>query len=309
MSIEFHSWISDQISPNEIRLLQRLGGMEAKPTKFQSMEFAKTVAYGHILLLDSTVQSAEADEYLYHEALVHPAMITHPHPQRVLLIGGGEGATLREVLKYQSVTTVVMVDIDQELVEFCRQKLRSWHQGAFDDPRVTLLHTDGRAYLEEHTGKFDVIILDITDALIDGPAIALYTKEFYALCQKRLADKGVLVVQSFALSPMHWSEHATIRRTVGCSFAIVHSYTIFVPSFACTWGFIIATNSLDPATLSLDEISHCIRDRDLADKLKAYDEVAHVGMFGLPKDLRLNLALPGNILEDDRPIVFDQEPT
>lgn len=307
MGIEFHSWISDQISPNEIRLLKRVGGMEAKSTKFQSMEFANTAAYGNILLLDSTIQSAQADEYLYHEALVHPAMITHPHPQRVLLIGGGEGATLREVLKYQSVETVVMVDLDHELVEFCQQKLTSWHQGTFDDPRLTLLHTDGRAYLEQNTTKFDVIILDITDALVDGPAIALYTKEFYALCQQRLHDNGVLVVQGFALSPMTWTEHATIRRTVGSLFAVVRSYTIFVPSFACTWGFIIATNGIDPATLSPDKISQCLKDRNLVDRIKGYDEVAHLGMFGLPKDLRLKLLQPGNILEDSKPLVFEPE--
>ncbi len=305
MSIEFHSWISDQISPNEIRLLQRVGGMEAKLTKFQSMEFAKSAAYGNILLLDSTIQSAEADEYLYHEALVQPAMITHPNPQRVLVIGGGEGATQREVLKHPSVKTVVMVDLDEELVEFCQEKLPSWHQGTFSDPRLTVLHTDGRAYLEQNADPFDIIILDITDALVDGPAIALYTKEFYALCQQRLTDNGVLAVQGFALSPMNWSEHATIRRTIATSFAIVRSYTVFVPSFACTWGFIIATNEIDPAAFAPEEISQRIKNRNLASKLKAYDEIGHLGMFGLPKDLRLNLVQPGNIIEDGT-LIFDQ---
>lgn len=305
MGIEFYSWITDQISPNEIRLLQRVGGMEAKQTVFQSLEFAKSAAYGDILLLDSTIQSAQSDEYLYHEALVHPAMITHPHPQRVLVIGGGEGATQREVLKHPSVKTVVVVDLDEELVEFCKQKLPSWHQGTFSDPRLTLLHTDGRAYLEQNDARFDVIILDITDALVDGPAIALYTKEFYALCQQRLTDNGVLAVQGFALSPMHWTEHATIRRTIGTSFRIVRSYTVFVPSFACTWGFIIATSHIDPAAFASEEIELRIKNRNLATKLKAYDQIAHLGMFGLPKDLRFNLSQPGNILEDHKPLSFE----
>ncbi len=305
--MEFHSWVSDQIGANEIRLLRRLGGMEAKQTKFQSMEFATTVNYGQILLLDSTIQSSEADEYLYHEALVHPAMITHPHPQRVLLIGGGEGATLREVLKHPCVDTVVMVDLDRELVEFCQQKLISWHQGAFDDPRLTLLHIDGRAYLEQNPQKFDVIILDITDALVDGPAIALYTKEFYALCQQRLTNNGVLAIQGFVLSPINCTEHATIRRTVSNSLAVARSYTIFVPSFACTWGFIIATNGIDPATLAPSTIAGRIQERNLASQIQAYDEFLHVGMFGLPKNLRLKLEEPGNILEDGKPLVFAQE--
>lgn len=307
MSIEFPSWMSDQISPNEIRLLRRLGGMEAKPTKFQSMEFAQTVAFGRILLLDNAIQSAEADEYIYHEALVHPAMITHPHPQRVLIIGGGEGAALREVLKYLSVNEVIMVDLDQELVEFCQQKLTSWHQGAFNDPRLTLLYADGRAYLEQQPAKFDVMILDVTDALVDGPAIALYTQEFYALCQQRLNDNGVLVVQGFTLSSTSWAEHATIKRTVAQSFEIVHSYMIFVPSFASTWGFIIATNDIDPSALVPEHISELIKSRNLVNQLKAYDEVTHVGMFGLPKDLRLKLAQPGSILEDGKPLFLTQE--
>ena len=166
------------------------------------------------------------------------------------------------------------------------------------------MHTDGRAYLEQNADPFDIIILDITDALVDGPAIALYTKEFYTLCQQRLTDNGVLAVQGFALSPMNWSEHATIRRTIATSFSLVRSYTVFVPSFACTWGFIIATNGIDPAAFAPEEISQRIKNRNLASKLKAYDEIGHLGMFGLPKDLRLNLLQPGNIIEDGT-LIFD----
>jgi spermidine synthase len=293
MSLEFSSWLSDQTTPDEIRLLRRVGGMEAKSTQFQAMEFAKTAAYGDVLVLDDTIQSAEVDEYLYHEALVQPAMITHPDPQRVLIIGGGEGATPREVLKHPNVKTLVMVDLDRELVEFCQQKLPSWHQGAFSDPRLELLHIDGRAYLAQQETKFDVIILDITDALEEGPAIALYTKQFYTLCQQRLTEQGVMVVQGFSLSPLKWTEHATIRRTIHSVFPVVRSYSIFIP-----------TNSIDPVNLSAAEIEQRIGDRNLADKLKVYDEVSHAGMFGLPKNLRLKLAQPGNILEDGKPLFF-----
>lgn len=305
MSLEFSSWLSDQTTSDEIRLLRRVGGMEAKSTQFQAMEFAKTAAYGDVLVLDDTIQSAEVDEYLYHEALVQPAMMTHPDPQRVLIIGGGEGATPREVLKHPNVKSLVMVDLDRELVEFCQQKLPSWHQGAFSDSRLELLHTDGRAYLAQQEAQFDVIILDITDALEEGPAIALYTKQFYSLCQQRLSESGVMVVQGFSLSPLKWTEHATIRRTIHSVFPVVRSYSIFIPSFACTWGFIIATNNIDPANLSGSAIEQRIGDRNLVDKLKAYDAVSHAGMFGLPKDLRLKLAQPGNILEDGKPLVFE----
>lgn len=307
MDVQFHNWLVEQTDPNEIHLYKRTSKIEAKPTKFQSVEFVESVSYGTMLVLDGAIQSAEDDEYLYHEALVHPGMITHPNPKQVLVIGGGEGATLREVFKHPTVESVVMVDIDQELVEMCQERLGSWHQGAFKNPKLTLLHEDGRAYLEKTDAQFDVIISDITDILEEGPALALYTKEFYALCRERLTPDGVLVVQALELTPTDWTEHATLARTIAASFEIVRSYIMFVPAFICTWGYLIATNSTDPAALPASEIARRIQERNLEAKLESYDEITHLGMFCLPKDLRKNLAKPGSLIEDGKPLVFDRE--
>ncbi|HBN8304290.1 TPA: spermidine synthase [Pseudomonas aeruginosa] len=117
-------------------------------TRWQNVLIADTYNYDRVLMLDGAIQSAESDESLYHELLVQPAMLAHDEPRDVLIIGGGEGATLREVLSHASVRRAVMVDLDRELVELCREHLFQWHQGAFDDPRSELLTEDGRAYLE-----------------------------------------------------------------------------------------------------------------------------------------------------------------
>jgi spermidine synthase len=118
-------------------------------TTYQAVGIYDTVSYGRALFLDGKIQSAEQDEFIYHEALVHPGLVCHPAPRRVLIAGGGEGATLREVLRHNTVQEAVMVDLDAEVVEAARRHLTKWHAGAFTDPRTRLLHADARAYLEE----------------------------------------------------------------------------------------------------------------------------------------------------------------
>ncbi|MEM0318067.1 MAG: methyltransferase domain-containing protein, partial [Candidatus Nezhaarchaeales archaeon] len=155
-------------------------------TKFQQVDIVETYSFGKCLFLDGKLQSCEYDEHVYHEALVHPAMMTHPDPKRVLIVGGGEGATAREVLRYPTVEKVVMVDIDGELVDLCRRYMPEWSQGAFEDPRLELVIADGRKYIEETGESFDVVILDLTDPLPGTPSVYLYTREFYELVKGRL---------------------------------------------------------------------------------------------------------------------------
>jgi spermidine synthase len=302
--MEFTSWLVDQCSADEIHMFKRSGKILAQQTQFQELQYVETETYGGVLVLDGAVQSAETDEYLYHEALVHPAMIAHPNPKSVLILGGGEGATLREVLKHPTVKRAVMVDLDGELVEFCKLHLGSWHQGAFEDPRVELRHEDGRAYLEHCKEQFDVIIFDITDGIPEGPAMGLYTKEFHKICHDRLTSDGVMAVQACRLTLTYWEEHAVIRQTLGTAFPIVRSYITFIPSFLVTWGFLLATKGVDPLQLSAEMVTKRIAERGLTPQLRMYDEMAHMVLFCLPKELRQNLEKPARILEDGKPLVF-----
>ncbi|MDP2727487.1 MAG: methyltransferase domain-containing protein, partial [Dehalococcoidia bacterium] len=157
-------------------------------TQYQRLEILDTLPFGRCLFLDDKIQSAETDEFLYHESLAHPALVAHPSPRSVLIIGSGEGALLREVLKHNTVKRVLMVDIDEEVVRACREHLTQWHQGAFRDHRVEVLHVDARAYLEETADVFDSILVDVTDPLAGGPSYRIFTKEFYQLAFSHLSS-------------------------------------------------------------------------------------------------------------------------
>ena len=148
-------------------------------TKFQQVEIMETASYGKCLVLDGRIQSSQADEFIYHEALVHPGLLAHPRPQRGMVIGGGEGATVREILRHKTITDCLMVDIDGEVVEECKKHLPEMHQGAFEDKRTELRHEDARAYLERTSETFDFISIDLVEPLEEGPACMLFTKEFY----------------------------------------------------------------------------------------------------------------------------------
>ena len=263
----------------------------------QDVEIIESASYGKMLLPDGLIQSAEDDEHLYHEALVHPGMIAHPEPREVLIIGGGKGATLREVLRHRSVRRATMVDIDSELIAMCKEHLDEWHQGAFDDPRAELVIGDGRAFIRDPDRRVDVVIIDITDFLDHGPALFLYTREFYELVAARLAPGGIVIVQGLEMAVSDWEEHATLRRTLEAVFSIVRTYQTFVSSFIFTWGFLTASNVLDPSALSEADVDEAVADR-IDGELRSYDGITHRGYFALPKDLRVLLTQPGPILTD-----------
>lgn len=282
--------------PHEFHNFSVKACLYAGRTAFQEVAILDTHDYGKMLVIDGDTQSAEDDEYIYHEALVHPALLTHPDPRSVLIVGGGEGATLREILRYRSMERVVMVDIDRELVELCQKLLPEWHQGAFQDPRVELAFADGKEYVEQTRSLFDVILIDVCDALEDGPALSLYTEEFYRRTRERLAPGGLLVVQAMELSGLDYKDHLAVRDTLLRVFPVVRSYTTFVPSFWSEWGFLIASDGPDPASVSRPLLAERLGSRgpagaeDLGRALEFYDPDAHVRMFTLSKDVKAALA-------------------
>ena len=275
-------------------------------TAFQKTLIADTPNWGRILVLDGAIQSAEDDESLYHEALVQPAMLCHPDPKKVLIIGGGEGATLREVLVHGSVESATMVDIDGEVVELCKTYLPSWHRGAFEDSRTRLIHEDGRAFIENDLSTYDVVIIDIVDMLDNGPAQRLYTKQFYQMLRSRLNDRAIVVVQGLEFSFLDDQSHAALSRTLKTVFRQVHSYRVDIPSFLSCWGFLIASDWLDPKTLGPQKIDQVIQSRLGNHWFKHLTGEYMKNIFSLSKATQLRLNQPGPILEDDT--VFEPEP-
>jgi len=296
-----HSWFSDRISPDLTMLYSIKERIYSGRSKFQSVEIINTGGFGICLVLDGKIQSSEADEFIYHEALVHPAMLTHPRPERVFIAGGGEGATLREVLAHKTVKRAVMVDIDEEVVSLCRRLLPSWHQKAFDDPRTELHFVDARKYLEESNDKFDVIIIDLVDPLEQGPARLLYTQEFYQIVNQKLGPAGIMSVQAESAEWTNLDNFTAIASTLRNVFPIAHPYQVHVPSFLGLWGFVAASQSLDPSELTPEEIDTRISTR-ISKKLKSYDGLTHQAMFTIPKHIRQQLAASTRIITDKQPI-------
>jgi spermidine synthase len=278
--------------------------LTSERTPFQHLEIVETETFGLGLFLDDKPQSAELDEFIYHEALVQPALATHASPRSVFIAGGAEGATLREALRPTTVERVVMVDIDEAACDFAKEHLSPWHQGAYDDRRVELVHTDARGYLEQHPDRYDVVIVDITDPLVGGPSYKLFTREFYDLIRQRLTPGGLVAVQAEAVTINNLSAHLAIARTMREVFRIVRPYSVYVPFFADQWGFVVASDAVDPLDLSSAEVDTRLRERG-SDNLRYYDGETHRGLFALPRFVRAALAEPGPIITDAEPLFVE----
>jgi spermidine synthase len=273
----------------------------SKQTRFQKLDVVDTVTYGRALFLDDKIQSAELDEFIYHESLVHPALVLHPQPRSVLIVGAGEGATLREVLRHTSVKRALMVDIDEAAVAACREYLTAWHRGAFDDQRVELRFEDARAYLEQHDERFDCIVVDVTDPLAGGPSYRIFTREFYQLASDRLTDHGTLSVQAESVDLQSAAAHAAIVATLRNVFPHAAAYQAHVPSFGESWGFAVAAKSRDPKLLRPHEVDATLAERGIND-LRFYDGETHTRIFALPRYTRQQINAQTQIVTDDQPI-------
>ena len=223
-------------------------------SKFQQIDILKLGVFGKTLFLDKKVQSAQIDEVVFHESLVTPSIITHGEPESVLIIGGGEGATLREALKAKTVKRAVMVDIDGELVELCKKYMGEWSQGAFEDPRTEVIIDDAYEFLHKTKEKFDVIISDLTEPLEGGPSIKLFTREYFQTIFEHLNEGGVLAVQSGSADPYYNQFFTSLTVTLKEVFNVVRPYWAFVFSFNMPWGFNLASKMTDPLELKEDEV-------------------------------------------------------
>jgi spermidine synthase len=273
-------------------------------SKYQKVHVLETGPFGKSLVLDGKTQSSEADEWVYHEGLVQPVMVAHAEPKRVFIAGGGEGATAREVLRHRSVTEVVMVDLDREVVELCKEYLVNHHQGSFDDPRLRLLHEDALVYLEEHDEQFDVIVVDVPDPLEGGPAYLLYTTEFYELVASRLAPGGLMVTQAGPAGPINVTEVFTaIHKTMAQAFKSTATWRVYVPSFGTMWGFIAAGVAGAPDLASFDAAEVDARiARRVSSELSFYDGATHTGAIGMPKYIRRALADETRLITKSNPL-------
>ncbi|EHP69461.1 MAG: polyamine aminopropyltransferase [Metallosphaera yellowstonensis] len=269
-------------------------------TKYQRVMVAYLSRFGKSLIIDGKVQSTVSDEYIYHETLVHPLLITLKAPRDVLILGGGEGATLREVLRHNSIKRAVMVDIDQKVVDFAKQYLKEWHQGAFDDARAEVIIDDARNYVENSQNKFDAVILDLTDPISGNSSYKLYTKEFYESIRKILRPGGGVVTQ--ATSPSFSLEtFSGIFNTFRNVFPHVSASVTYVPSFDGLWGFVYGTEESSPNLLTPAQVDDRLRDR-VTVSLKFYDGETHSALFNIPKHIRDRILNETRVSTEQTPI-------
>lgn len=212
-------------------------------TPYQELMVARTRSFGNLLTLDGTVQLTERDEFFYHEMLVHVPLAAHPRPRRVLVIGGGDGGTVREALRHESVEHVDLVEIDARVTDAARRFFPTL-SGALDDPRVTVRHVDGIRFVADAAdGSYDVVLVDSTDPV--GAAEGLFGPAFYAQVSRALGPEGILVAQSE--SPLLHLE--LIRRMAAGmreAFGRAALYLTPVPTYPSgLWSFLAASRTCD----------------------------------------------------------------
>lgn len=293
--IESHARVVRNIYP-----LEEL--IKAGKSRYQSYHVVRIPKIGKALFLDGSMQSAAIDEHIYHEALCHPALVLHPNPRSVAIAGGGEGATLREVLKHNSVERVDMVEIDGEIVEIAKELLPEWHQGAFDNKRTHLVISDARTWVEEaKEGSIDVFISDISEPYEGGPEARVFTREYFEAIRSALSEDGILAIQAGPASLANSRLFETCFQTLSEIFPLVRGYATHITSFFNTWGFILASKNFDPLDISVAEIVSRLNERGVISEF--YRARIHRALFTLPEPILERLEK-----RDDRVISTDRSP-
>ncbi|ADG82868.1 polyamine aminopropyltransferase [Thermincola potens] len=248
--------------------------LHVEQTKYQHLAIVETYEFGRALVLDGIIQTTVKDEYMYHEMIALPALMTHPNPQKVMVIGGGDGGTIREVLKHPSVQQVDLVEIDEKVILAC-QKYLPEISCALTDSRVRIFVEDGIEYVQRHKDKYDVILIDSSDPI--GPATNLFHESFYKNVYEALKTDGIMVCQSE--SPLFNRELlGNVHKSVKNLFPITRTYLATVPTYISGfWSFTMGSKRYDPlnAEIPLDVVNRL--------KTKYYNADIHKGAFVLPE--------------------------
>ena len=264
--------------------------LEAGRSPWQAYEVWETPRFGRLFRLDGCFMSSERDEFHYHENLVHVPGLAHPGPRKALIIGGGDGGSAEELLKYGTMRRVVIVELDAQVVALARRYLHGVHHGVFDDPRVELRIGDGLDYVRAQRAaggeRYDLIVLDLTDP--GGPAAALHTADFFAACRALLAAGGLLSLH-LGTPVFQPGRVQAMVRSLRSVFACVRPYFLYIPLYGSLWGLASASDVIDPAALSADEVDRRLHARGIAG-LQHLNGAVHCAQFALPNHLRSLLA-------------------
>jgi len=260
---------------------------------FQDIAVIRTAQFGKMLVLDGDTQSSQADEKIYHESLVQPALAAIADRADVLVLGGGEGATLREVLRHPGVRRCTMVDIDGDVVALSKKFLPEWADGAFEDSRARVLVGDALAFLRDDRDTYGAIVSDLTEPLHDSPSSPLFTAAVFGNIKARLVPGGVYVLQASTAGFHNMFVHAKMARTLRAHYRYVRSFYAHVPAFDNDWAFIACSDGVDVAVLPSERIDAYVAQ--LRGENYFYDAQTHRRIFSLPLYLRRELAKAGDV--------------
>ena len=285
-SSNFSDFLCESLSDNSGFFFKKGTLLEQGETPFQVYEVWDTPELGRLFRLDGYFMTSERDEFFYHENMIHPALVSHPDPRSVLIIGGGDGGSADEVFKHPSVKRIVLVELDKAVVDLSRKYFESVHHGSLDDPRIEILIEDGLKYVREigpRKGEtFDLIVLDLTDPL--GPAAELYSPRFMAECKALLNEGGMFVLHIGP--PVYAHERVSgLMKNLSSVFNIVAPYFVYIPLYGSLWGMACASDTRDPRQITEAKVDDIIRERSLSN-LQYYNGATHEAGFALPEYLK-----------------------
>ncbi len=276
-------YIVERLNPDFGFFVRAGRTLQTAQTRHQRLEIVESEEFGKVLLLDGVTQVASRHEFIYHEPMVHPALAAHPRCEDVLIIGGGDGGILRQVLRYRSVRKAVLAELDEGVIAFSDKYLPEVNGGAFRDTRVRTEIGDGRAFVERTDEIFDAVIMDMTDPF--GPSALLYTREFFRAVKARFRDEdGIFVMhtESPITRPRTFQQ---CLRTLADVFRYRRTMTVFIPMYAVLWSVTICSDSIDVAALTPAEIDARLKERGVTG-LDCYTGATHQAMLTVMPFLR-----------------------
>ena len=269
-------WFSEQHTPNVKFSIKVDRQLFSEMSDFQRVDIFESAEFGRFLVLDGCMMLTEKDEFIYHEMITHVPLCVNPAIKKVLLVGGGDGGTARELLKYETIESIDLVEIDATVVHACR-KFIPQTAACLDNPRVKIFFEDGLKFIRHCTNEYDLIIVDSTDPF--GPGEGLFTKEFYGNCYNALHDDGIMVNQHE--NPYYNKDAVAMQRAhkrIVSSFTISRVYQLHIPTYPSGhWLFGFASKKFHP-TVGVD----FARWKSLNLQTKYYNTKLHRGAFALP---------------------------
>lgn len=273
-----HLWYYEQYTGGDVGFAIKISNMvHSEQTEYQRIDIFDNPTLGRVFALDGITMTTEADEFMYHELLTHVPMFSHPNPEKVLVIGGGDGGTLREVLKHESVKKAILCEIDPAVVEAARKYLSTSVE--FDNPKAEIVTENAAEFVKNFKGEFDVIIVDSTDPTA-GEGGHLFTKEFYRSCYEAMTENGVLSAQTEdPVYDLNWLKIAYKR--ISSVFPVTKVYQGFMPTYPSGyWLYTFASKGVDPIkNLRKESVDKMIPS------LKYYNSEVHLASFALPNFL------------------------